>query len=55
MSPKVLNVEKLEKKFGSLTKSRESILGVSTWIIRHKECYKEIVDQWLDALSRGNQ
>lgn len=53
MSPRTLNVEKLEKKFGSLTKSRESILGLSTWIIRHKEFYKEIVDQWLNALSKG--
>lgn len=53
MSPKTLNVEKLEKKFASLTKSRESILGLSTWIIRHKEFYKEIVDHWLDALSKG--
>lgn len=53
MSPRTLNVEKLEKKFASLTKSRESILGLSTWIIRHKEFYKEIVDQWLNALSKG--
>lgn len=54
MSLKVLNVEKLEKKFASLTKSRESIQGLSLWIIRHKEFYKEIVNQWYDALTRGN-
>lgn len=54
MSPKTLNVERLEKKFASLTRSRESIQGLSVWIIRHKEFYKEIVDQWLNALMRGN-
>ncbi|GFY48504.1 regulation of nuclear pre-mRNA domain-containing protein 2 [Trichonephila inaurata madagascariensis] len=50
--PKELNIEKLEKKFASLTKSRESIQAVSGWIMHYKDCCEEIVEQWYNALSK---
>ncbi|GFQ73630.1 regulation of nuclear pre-mRNA domain-containing protein 2 [Trichonephila clavata] len=50
--PKELNIEKLERKFASLTKSRESIQAVSGWIMHYKECCEEIVEQWYNALSK---
>ncbi|KAF8770686.1 Regulation of nuclear pre-mRNA like protein [Argiope bruennichi] len=51
--PRELDIEKLERKFSSLTKSKESIRAVSSWIIHHSEFYKEIVEQWYIALTKG--
>ncbi|XP_054717416.1 regulation of nuclear pre-mRNA domain-containing protein 2-like [Uloborus diversus] len=52
--PRTLNVEKLDKKFASLTRSRESIQGLSSWIMHHKEFYQEIVEEWLNALKKDD-
>ncbi|GIY40517.1 CID domain-containing protein [Caerostris darwini] len=49
---KELNIEKLERKFASLTRSKESIQAVSSWMINHDEFYEEIVEQWFISLSR---
>ncbi|GBM50056.1 hypothetical protein AVEN_90790-1 [Araneus ventricosus] len=50
--PRELNIEKLERKFTSLTKSRESIQAVSCWIMRHHEFCEEIVEHWYLALTK---
>ncbi|KAG8179748.1 hypothetical protein JTE90_025080 [Oedothorax gibbosus] len=49
--PRVLNVKKLEEKFQTLSRSKESIQGLATWIMHHKEVYVEIVQQWLIGIS----
>ncbi|XP_015904338.2 putative leucine-rich repeat-containing protein DDB_G0290503 isoform X1 [Parasteatoda tepidariorum] len=53
MMPKVLNVEQLENKFSCLTRARESITGLSTWIMRHSEFCDGIVEEWLACLSKN--
>ncbi|GIX67527.1 hypothetical protein CEXT_234621 [Caerostris extrusa] len=49
---KELIIEKLERKFASLTRSKESIQAVSSWMINNDEFYEVIVEQWFISLSK---
>ncbi|GIY45740.1 CID domain-containing protein [Caerostris extrusa] len=48
-----LNIEDLQKKIASVTKSKKSIEALSSWMIHHKEFYKEISGQWFISLSKN--
>lgn len=43
----------LDKKFGDLTNTQQSVQTLSLWIIHHRKHCKTIVQNWLKELQKG--